>query len=360
MNQTIKTYSTSLNTTQVSPIILRSNNITRLVFHPLLIDENKKNPEAQLKGCFVFQRKGIKDNWEDIKEETLSSLKKGEGYTLELSSEEFLKLINESKKIQELYKKYGYSHFERVFTVTEGNVEGVFLQIADPQNSKWVIENLKHLENINFENLNNIIGVAKIENILEEWERNKNNSDEKFWQDFLHTNFWILQQVFSYPIVLLQGETYVGGKNSKGRNGKGGVVTDFLGQDQTTNSLAVIEIKTPCSKLIGGIYRGDKHSSNTNESYSIDGELSGAIVQLQNQINTAITNFKNTLEEDFREEQLNHICPHGILIIGCIDNLTLEEKKSLFLFRKTIKDITIITFDEMFKKINLLKKVFYN
>lgn len=357
MNKQITTHSTSLNTTQVTPIVLRENLYTRLVFHPLLIDENHKNPDAQFRGYFVFQRKGFKDEWQNITGEYLSSLKKGEGFKLELSSEEFLKLIQESSQIIQLYKDNGFSFSERTFSITE-DAAGIFLQISDLQNKDWVVENLRKLEKNNFENLHSIMGVAKIITILEEWEKNKLNCEEGYWQKLFEENIWVLQQVFSYPVIILQGETYVGGKNTKGRNGQGGVATDFLGQNQTTSSFGVIEIKTPCAGLTGKMYRGKEDSGTTSQSYSMSDDLTGGLVQLQNQIETAIKNFKTELGEDFNEDKLNHLCPFGVLIIGSLDKLSDAEKKSFFLFRKTIKDVTIITFDELFEKISILKQIF--
>ena len=45
--------------------------------------------------------------------------------------------------------------------------------------------------------------------------------------------------------VKVRGETYVGGKSCVGRNGQGGVATDFLFRDESTQSFAVVDIKTP-------------------------------------------------------------------------------------------------------------------
>ena len=38
---------------------------------------------------------------------------------------------------------------------------------------------------------------------------------------------------------------YLGGKRATGRQGKGGVATDFLFSDDSTKSFAIVEIKTP-------------------------------------------------------------------------------------------------------------------
>lgn len=356
MPKTLVTTSTSDQTMVVSPIVLRENSTTRLVFHPLIIRHNPHNSKANLKGSFVFERKGPNDTWESTTLERLSSFKKGEGYELSLSSEEILKLLSESEQLKAFYAQYGFSYGERSFIVTEENAEGIFVQISNPNNKDLVKDRLKRLEENNFDNLQSLISSTKIDKILEKWEKNKTNSDESFWQDLFESNVWVLQQLFSYPIIILQGETYVGGKNTQGRNGHGGVATDFLGQDLSTNSFAVIEIKTPMTKTVGGRYRGE--IGGVNETYSMDSELSGGVVQLQNQVHTAIQKFKDNLGEDFSKEKINHLCPHGVLIIGKSTDLNESEKKSFFLFRKSFKDITIMMYDELFKKIEFLRRIF--
>ena len=352
---TITTRSTSSNTMEVTPIVLRENTTTRLVFCPLIINENPKNPDATLKGYFVYQRKGLNDQWEHIKEHTLSTLKKGEGYSLELSSEELLKLLGDSQQIIEIHKEHGFSYKERTYQISQQNVEGIFLQIADVDNRDWVIQKLKELESSNFINLQSVIGLAKIKKMLDIWKNNSSNSQENFWQKVFEENMWVLQQVFAYPVMMLDGVTYLGGKSAKG-HGAGGILTDFIGQDESTGSFAIVEIKTPTTKLVGSQYRG--REEGTNVVYSPSSELSGGIVQLQNQIDEAITNFHSTLGSTYKN--LTHVHPHGVLIIGKLDELDDQQKKSFFQFRKTIKEIVIITFDELFKKLNSLHRVFQN
>ena len=74
----ITTRSTSKYTLKTDDLILRETNTTRLVFRPLVID-NIRNSNACVKGWFVFQKKGRKDNWEDYKTLDLNTLKKMNG-----------------------------------------------------------------------------------------------------------------------------------------------------------------------------------------------------------------------------------------------------------------------------------------
>jgi hypothetical protein len=110
-----------------------------------------------------------------------------------------------------------------------------------------------------------------------------------------------------------------------------------LGQDQSTNSFAVIEIKTPESELVGSIYRGDRGSGLRSESYSISSEVSGGLIQLQNQIDVAITSFQNNIGYDFADNKIGHFNPHGVLIVGSMNRLSEAQKRSFLLFRKSVQ-----------------------
>ena len=265
----ILTKSTSAETMDVTQIVLRENSITRLVFRPKWVSTSS-NP---LRGGFCFQKKSKNETWFDFDSKSLSTFHKDEDYKLNLDGEEISKLLNELDIINKVLKECGHSYGERTILLNSDNVEGVFLQIGNQNNKDLVIRQLKKLESNNFENIGNIIGIAKLERAVEEFEQNLFNSSENFWQHFFEENAWILQQIFSYPVIWLSGETYLGGKSSKGRQGHGGVATDFLLQNKSHGSFAVVEIKTPETDLVGTLYRGDKNSDATNETYQIHGEV---------------------------------------------------------------------------------------
>ena len=83
--------------------ILRESDTRRLVFKPMLVDQ----PEAPVRGCFVWQRKKKADHWEDITGESLTALRSGEGYSLELRSGEVAALIEGLEARKELYAEFG-------------------------------------------------------------------------------------------------------------------------------------------------------------------------------------------------------------------------------------------------------------
>jgi len=337
--------STSASTMDISPIELRNTGTTRLIFKPIWAHESE-NP---LRGGFVFQRKSINDTWEDIPAKTLPQLKKDEEYRLALQPEEVIKLISEFDSIRKVYSEHGHVSGHSAITLTEHNADGVFLQISNTANRELIVKSLKELEEGNFENLDRVLNFAKIDKAIDIFEANMDNNDENFWQSFFQEHAWILQQVFSYPVLCLQGETYVGGKNTNGRGGQGGVATDFLFKDNSNGCFLVAEIKTPLTKLItDGVYRGGAGSELRNEVYNIKTELSGGIIQLENQIYTAVENFKTQIGEDFSE--LNLINPKGALIIGNKTILNPEQQKTLNLFRKALGKNIVYTFDGRYPK----------
>ena len=338
----------------ISPIVLRENSVTRLVFMPNWVSASEK----PLRGGFRFQRKGPKDSWVDVDSKVLSSLKKDEGYELHLDGDDMAKLFAGLEEVKALLEKYGHSYGTRTFVFSEENAGGILLQIGDIENRDWVIQQLKRLEKENFENLGSAVGRARLENAIEKFEENISNNDESFWQTFFEETPWILQQVFAFPVIYLNGETYLGGKNSKGRQGSGGSATDFLFKNGSNGSFAVVDVKTPECNLIGSCYRGEEGSGDKNEIYRIHGDLTGGIVQLENQIHIAVEHFKTQVGADYPE--LNHLDPTGVLVAGNYSKLKTVQRRSFDLFRKSIGKNQIFTFDEVLAKLKLLKSVYEN
>ncbi|MDI9357261.1 MAG: DUF4263 domain-containing protein [Chitinophagaceae bacterium] len=166
-----------------------------------------------------------------------------------------------------------------------------------------------------------------------------------------------MQQVFVHPVLYIQGETYLGGKNTKGRNGSGGVVTDFLLKNISSNSICVVEIKTPCTDLINqSVYRGSGNGKN-NDIHSTGSDLSGSVIQLENQIHEAINNFKTVIGSDESTKDVGILDPRGVLIIGTYSDLSDSQKRSFNLFRKSLSR-DIVTFDELLEKMKMLLNIY--
>lgn len=350
----IITRSTSNATMDVSPIVLRETSTSRLIFAPVWVSES----DNSLRGVFRFERKSRLGTWESVEHEKLTSLKSDEGYELALKGDEVSLLLNKLSEINAALSKYGHTYGTTIVPLTRESAPGIFLQIGDISNREWVIEQLRALESNNFENLGLAIGRARLESAIADMEGNLTNNEEAYWQKFFEERPWILQQLFAHPVIYLNGETFLGGKNSKGRQGSGGSSTDFLLKNGSNGSFAVVEIKVPNCELAGPGYRGKKGTEEKNEICSIHTDLSGGVVQMENQIHIATEYFKTQIGEDF--DGLTHLNPCGILIAGTYSSLSDVQKKSFDLFRKSLGKNQIITFDEVLAKLKLLKMVYEN
>jgi hypothetical protein len=345
----IRTISTSGSTMDINPIVLRQNNSFRLSFFPKWVEDS----DNKLRGVFRIERKGPNDIWEPITTLPSSKLKKDEYYEIQLYGDDMATLLGNLEDIKALLSEHGYSYGTRTFSLNEYNVDQVLIQVGNLENRDLIVEQLKKLEEHQFENLSTVINTARMDGAIQEYEQNMDNTSEEYWQNFFERNPWILQQVFAFPVIYLNGETYLGGKSSSGRQGSGGSATDFLCMHGSHNSLAVVEIKKPLCNLTGSIYRGEEGSGDQNELYRIHGDLSGGIVQLENQLHTATHYFSSTVGETY--PKLKNLSPSGILIAGNYSLLNAPKRKSFDLFRKSLGKNQVLTFDEVLVKLKLLR-----
>ena len=187
-------------------------------------------------------------------------------------------------------------------------------------------------EEIEFLNLESLIDKMKI--LL-----SKNKSIEGDWQKLLKENPFIIQLVFGYPAVKIKDEAFVGGR---GISGKGDKITDFLMRHSLTNNTALVEIKTPGTKMLGAnMYRPGIYAPST--------ELCGAINQILDQ-KYLFQKEIASLKENTRQYNMESYSVECILIIGKVPE-TDDQKKSFELFRHNSKDVKIFTFDELLARL---------
>jgi len=165
---------------------------------------------------------------------------------------------------------------------------------------------------------------------------------EERCQSFFTGNHWILSNILSMPVVLLGSKVYVGGKSF---SNKGGREADFLFKNKLTKNVFIIEIKTPLKKIIdtGVPYRKP-------DVFSIGKEVTGGLVQALDQ--------KDNLQKEFyilaKGGEFLSFNPKVVLIIGNLKSLNKKQLKSFELFRNNIKDVEIITYDELLKRTDLI------
>jgi hypothetical protein len=357
---------TSKDSAVCGPIILRQTESVRLVFKPLLVNSIHDKRHA-VKGVFVYQRKKKADEWEDISTLPLSKLKGGEGVQLEVKSEEVYKLVTTITAFYDAHCKSGIPKSKMVavlpgdrdaHALTTDKLErfGTALQkigvddlasildwAVESPNTKVVVEQLERLDVDSLQKLNTLVGVSSLKNALSLWATNKENAEEEFWQQRLEQNAFVLSQVFSHPIVIVKGKAYVGGK---GVENTGGNVLDYLCANELTRNVLLIEIKTPNTPLLGPLYRGDVFNVST--------ELSGAVMQ--------VTNSKDSLLKSCHAlkavsaAKFDAFDPPSLVIAGNTQELAGDTRrvKSFELFRNGLKDVTVVTYDELFAKVATL------
>lgn len=185
------------------------------------------------------------------------------------------------------------------------------------------------------------IKTVSLTKILNIWSQNESNADEEFWQRFFSVNPRIMAQAVPEHIQIYDQKCYVGGKNISNR---GGNIVDFLYTTKPNNNAVLVEIKTPATRLLGKQYR-------TN-AYSMTEDISGAIVQILNYRDELLKNYYSLVGQS-SDFQFNVFNPQCLIIAG---NLSLElpnatQRKSLDLFRSSLGNIRLITFDELFEKL---------
>ena len=151
--------------------------------------------------------------------------------------------------------------------------------------------------------------------------------------------------MISVPISIFSSKAYYGGKNIFNEQGNLG---DLLYRNQITNNVVIVEIKTPMTAIIGSKYR--------NNTYLISDELSGGINQLLTSRDSLRKEYYSIAVKSHQAFEV--LEPKCLLIIGKLSVLDSEQIPSFEMFRNTLSNITVITFDELLKKIDNLIGLF--
>lgn len=361
--------STSSDSAIGEDIILRETTTTRLLFRPM-ITNNNDNEDASVRGWFLFQRKKPNDLWEEYKKYDANNLKADEFFKLEIKSSEMLTLMNELDVYYKIHKEYGiqwgqntYSkrniHLEKIMEVFQEDssvidtllnenkselLQKTIKWIGDTENSEEIISKLLKIQSEELDHLNNVVGFANLKRLLAVWEENSDNNNENFWQGVFGDNSWILSQIFASPFLDFQQEAYVGGKTVENKEGK---VVDFIYQNDLSKEVALIEIKTPNTRLLSTEYR--------TGVYSVHSDLTGSIVQVlgyKEQIIREYAQLRMDYDRDFKV-----FSPKCVVIAGKLDGLNEKQLQSFEIYRKELKNVTIITYDELFNKVQMLLKL---
>lgn len=179
--------------------------------------------------------------------------------------------------------------------------------------------------------------------------KNRTRKLENRWQKFFTEYNWIFSQLFSFPVLIFKDQAYAGGKNI---DNQGSNIADFIFRNNLTNNIAFIEIKTHRTKIfIEKPYRG-------NDVFAASKDMSGAVNQALGQRDKFQKDF-HTIKGNTKEKEFETYNSRCVVIIGSLNGLSEEEKKSFELMRSNSRDVDIVTFDEVLEKIKGLEKLLF-
>lgn len=181
---------------------------------------------------------------------------------------------------------------------------------------------------------------------LGEWDNHQTNNSEDFWQQTFNEHSYVLSQVFAVPVVFVQEKAYMGGARL---DRSGGKYLDYLFAAESSSEVLLVEIKTPTARLLGSEYR--------EGVYGPSAELAGAIVQ--------VLTYKSHLTQDLKRltegtpHELKAFNPRSVVVLGNSKSELLDHslRRSFELFRSSC-DVEIITYDELFRKVEVLAQLF--
>ena len=180
-----------------------------------------------------------------------------------------------------------------------------------------------------------LLDTTKLEQLIE------NKAPEEEFQQFFTNNPEILSLAIPSLIHCIQTKPYCGGKDI---SGAGGAVGDFLFSEQ--NNLSFVEIKTPeCGLVSNKEYRnGIKEISN---------DICNAVVQVKHEKDMFYKNM--VVQHGYKDSFFDCKC---YIIAGLSSSLTDKESIASFeLYKTSLHNITIITYDELLETIKRLSSI---
>ena len=368
---------TSSHSGDVPPIDLREpTDVTRLRFAPKVV-MGSDSSDIMVKGAFLYERKGSKDSCFplDASSDFISkrTVRKGDALKLALSSRETKALYDGLSKLYCAADGMGGIPYGTLTYVAVDRTVRTLLELLkkDPSTVRMIADEdmlslvrellrlltqgaskddlrevLIGLEDNSLQSLSSSFSAERLKRVREEFAANINNGKESYWQSFFEKNAWVISQVLCVPCALYESQAYAGGKSL---GNKGGNLPDYLYQNRLTKNVAIVEIKTPLTSLLGEPYRSN--------SYSMSKELSGAVAQVQS--------YKQALLNEFNSLYMNSgggfevFSPLCVIVLGSTSELDDRAKSGSFEnFRGCLSGVVVLTYDELLGKIDDLIDVF--
>ena len=283
--------------------------------------------------------------------------------------DEITRLFNFIRDVQIM--QFGSQKFQRL---SDEDIEHI--TVTEKQAAKLFLENQQLFSNVVRAEITNedIVAVGYRKKQLETFEKlltdssyfedikkRKNCTNESLWQKYFEKNQWI----FGYGL----GYLFLTGLNDKkleqvvqgySVNSRGKRVDALMKTRGIISNLCFVEIKTHTTKLLeDNPYRPECFAPST--------ELAGAIAQVQGSVASATKNLSDQIAISDKSgnptgEEIYNYQPRSFLVIGNLSEfdtehgVNSEKLRSFELFRKSIINPEIITFDELFERAKFITK----
>lgn len=362
--------STSSVTADASPIVLNQTDMLRFKFLPTLVS-NESEPCKSVSGKLQYEKKRKKedlfptDSVDSSNKVSRGTVKVGDWMEIKLDTTETYELYQGLKQLYALYDNMGEipygsatyarvdSSFRQFLSIIQNDpsaarmigseenydlVKTLLCLITQTSSLESLKKSLTELQRENLQHLTISLNVEKLQRVATLMQDNLDNDSEEFWQTTVFKeNQWVLAQTFACPCTIFADKAYVGGK---GISNNGGNLCDFIYQNSLSQNVALIEIKTPCTKMIGGQYRG---------TFSFSHELSGAINQVLNYRDKLAKEYYTLCHQETKSFEV--LSPKCVVIIGKIASLNPGQVAAFENFRNSLSNILIVTFDELYQRV---------
>ncbi|WP_375084231.1 Shedu immune nuclease family protein [Providencia sp. SKLX074055] len=259
-----------------------------------------------------------------------------------------------------------YSHLSQYSVIREptSSVTGRFVEIQsnhdeimrilERSDNASLILALQHIisDRLTGSDINTILGrkdaIAEFEDKL----INSSHYREADWQKFFERNEWIFGYGLNYQFLkILQREAHI---SHTDLNGSNDVIADFLLSDSQYTK--IVELKTPETPLFAS-------RQNRSDSWRLSNELTDAVSQiLAQKANWEIESQSANYTSDGMRILEDTCDPECILVIGSTLSITgsdrekIIKKKTLELYRRNLKSISILFYDELFERAKFIVK----
>lgn len=367
MNQMINTKSIGKGIADVPEyFVLCETPMSRLIFHAQIHDSG-------IRGKIIRQRReSDHDIWSDEKAIPIRTLGKNETINIEVTTEAVSKLYAAINQLADILKQRGVEYGEHSYAVvdpkqaiiTDANKTQIINKLLEKGYSEdfWnglVDQSPDLATKLSMARVQIVRNKALIifeqnmeEDKFTEYKQDIGKSaskDETVWQLFFKENEWIFGYGLDYRFYsILQREFHASDTEA---NGSDGVIVDYLLGDKKFTTF--VELKLPETPLFG-------KSKNRSGCWRLSDELCEAVSQLLEQKASGVLKIETskTLYDENRQQIKQHAYNSKvILIIGNWSQLENDEpkvrelkEKTFELYRRELKNIEIITYDELLER----------